>query len=103
MKDNLDFDHPLMPYWTRGSKAYDRQAKHVIDAMKKLFADAELCFAGSQDGEAAVAYDGDGKMVLLLHLEDPSEAIEICAASARDCLTDYLRWSEWQGRQIPDL
>lgn len=86
--------HPLAPLWTRGSPEYTALAGQLLTAMARVFDRAELGFAGSQDGEAALGLDADGTLVFLRHLEDPDTAIELAAAIAHTDLEAYLRW-QW--------
>lgn len=77
--------------WERFSPAYEAQAAEVVAALARLFGRSELDFAGSQDGEAAVALAPSGRALLLLHLEDPQLAQELAEARAEGRLDDWLR------------
>lgn len=76
--------------WERLSPAYEAQAAEVLAALTRLFGQAELDFAGGQDGEAALAFAPSGRSVMLLHLEDPQTAQAIAAARAEGGLDAWL-------------
>ncbi|MFB2531863.1 hypothetical protein ACEYYB_11560 [Paracoccus sp. p4-l81] len=77
--------------WERFSPAYEAQAKDVLDALTRLFGRADLDFAGGQDGEAALALAPSGRLLLLLHLENPETAEHLAKARAEGRLDDALR------------
>lgn len=77
--------------WERFSPDYEAQAAEVLAAMARLFGRSELDFAGSQDGEAAMALAPSGRTLMLVHLEEPQTAEELAKARADGRLDDWLR------------
>lgn len=76
--------------WERFSPAYEAQARDVLNALSALGFTACLDFAGSQDGEAALGLRADGRLALLVHLEDPTEARKIEKARNGNSLRTFL-------------
>lgn len=80
--------------WTRGSKAYNRQAGLVVVELSQIYSSASLSWSGSQDGEAAIGRYKDGEIATLFHLEDPVDAMELRQAIKEDRLREVILQSE---------
>lgn len=76
--------------WERFSPAYEAQAEEILQALQGLGYVAQLDWAGSEDGEAALAYK-DGQLRLVVHLEDPVDAGLLQNVRAAGTLPAHLR------------
>ncbi|WP_439271085.1 hypothetical protein [Pseudochrobactrum sp. HB0163] len=77
--------------WERFSPAYEAQAELLLAALALLWPDVTLDWAGSEDGEAAVARAADGTVKFCYHLEDPQAAMELAQAIADDRLDEFFK------------
>lgn len=67
-----DLPHAWGPEGGRFTPEYEQRAERLWDVLVELGLRPELVWAGSEDGEAIVAYPADDSDIAwLLHLEDP--------------------------------
>lgn len=79
-----------MEIWERFSPAYEAQAEMLLSALACRWSEVGLDWAGSQDGEAAIAKHDDGTLAFCHHLEDPQAARELADAIVHDRLDEFL-------------
>lgn len=79
--------------WERFSASYEAQAEALWHAFAARGWRVALEWAGSEDGEAIIARDQGGDIVLLYHLEDPAEAERLRAARESGRLDAFIKAS----------
>lgn len=76
--------------WERFSPAYEAQARILLAALARYWPTVKLAWAGSEDGEAAVAIDSDDTIAFCYHLEEPRSAKDLADAIAQGGLDDLI-------------
>lgn len=76
--------------WERFSPAYEAQAELLLAALARRWPVAALDWAGSEDGEAAIAGNGEGRLEFSYHLEDPQAARRLAEAIADGRLDEFV-------------
>ncbi|WP_434593517.1 hypothetical protein [Brevibacterium sp. 1718] len=74
----------------RFSPAYEQQAADVWDALEKQDLKVWITGAGENDGETICAGRAIDDAALVIHLEDPNEALAVAAAREAGKLDDYI-------------
>lgn len=74
----------------RFSPAYEKQAADVWDALEEQDLKVWIIDGGENDGETICAGRAYDDAALVIHLEDPTEALAVAAARDAGKLDDYI-------------